>query len=461
MNFSSLLLLMSCSCVGAFPATMGCGAECAACGPDGICLFAENDIDVGDSFRNAQLPLGAASLPAVRVEPPMPWAQGPSPQEPPLYLRQMATHGATAWDPLGRAPWALPGALPRGSLGFQSTGVLENKAQELSDELQRAETHETLLQSQNQQLRRQLEQWKVTGANIADREAKVVAFLAAGATRSRTPTAAAAAAATAAAATRSRTPAATAAQLAAAAAAAVGSTGHDAAAATAAAQVPMLLQATRPVVLNNSLHHGYLGQFLKMAGMLFMLACLWKSWCYIRSVRKGEVSWPEAFGSSPSSQRLQPVLRAMGLAKQQYKVEVGEIHLGSLFAGSSDVRVNFHMGTGVDRRTKALKNTDGTFLRFDDVLELSVCSTDPPCTICVTDKQGDLAHVEVLASELIRLATRPHQEYFRTELIASRALGDTCGRKPYVAMRLRNIHVTPATGVGKAAEKRAYGSFAV
>lgn len=432
MNFLSLLLLMSCSCVGAFPATMGCGAECAACGPDGSCLFAENDMDVGDSFRNAQLPLGAASLPAVRVEPPMPWAQGFPPQEPPLYLRQMATHGATAWDPVGRAPWALPGALPHG-LGSQSTGVLENKAQELSDELQRAETHETLLQSQNQQLRRQLEQWKVTGANIADREAKVVAFLAAGATRSRTPTA-------------------------------VGSKGPDATAATAAtaaAQVPMLLQATRPLTVNNSLHHGYLGQFLKMAGMLFMLACLWKSWCYIRSVRKGEVSWPQAFGSSPSSQRLQPVLRAMGLAKQQYKVEVGEIHLGSLFAGSSDVRVNFHMGTGVDRRTKALKNTDGTFLRFDDVLELSVCSTDPPCTICVTDKQGDLAHVEVLASELIRLATRPHQEYFRTELIASRALGDTCGRKPYVAMRLRNIHVTPASGVGKAAEKRAYGSFAV
>jgi len=379
----------------------------------------------------------------------MSWAQGPSPQEPPpLYLRQMATRGATAVDPVGRAPWALPGALPLGSLGYQSTGVLENKAQELSDELQRAETHEAMLQSQNQQLRRQLEQWRVTGANIADREAKVVAFLAAPAARSRTPTAVAASVATAAAvgSTRNEAPAAAA----------------TTAAAATAAKAPMLLQAMRREdQLKNSLHNGYLGQSLKMAGMLFMLACLWKSWCYIHRVRKGEVSWPQAFGSSPSSQRLQPVLRAMGLAKQQYKVEVGEIHLGSLFAGSSDVRVNFHMGTGIDRRTKALKNTDGTFLRFDDVLELSVCSTDPPCTICVTDKQGDLAHVEVLASELIRLATRPHQEYFRTELTASRSLGDTCGRKPYVAMRLRNIHVTPATGVGKAAEKRAYGSFAV
>lgn len=375
--------------------------------------------------------------------------QGRSPQEPPLYLRQMATRGATAVDPVGRAPWQLPGALPYGSLGYQSTGVLETKAQELSDELQRAETHEAMLQSQNQQLRRQLEQWRVTGANIADREAKVVAFLASPATRSHTPSTAVAAVA--------------------AAATAKGSTGKVAAtdaatvaAAATAAQAPTLLQATRQEdQLKNSLHHGYLGQSLKMVGMLFIIACLWKSGCYIRRVRKGEVSWPQAFGSSPSSQRLQPVLRAMGYAKQQYKVEVGEIHLGSLFAGSSNIRVNFHMGTGIDRRTKALKNTDGTFLRFDDTLELSLCSTDPPCTICVTDKQGDLAHVEVPASELIRLATRPHQEYFRTELIASRALGDTSGRKPYVAMRLRNIHVTPATGVGKAAEQRAYGSFAV
>lgn len=441
MSIPRLLLLASCSGVGAFPATTGCGPECAACGPDGACVLADNDIDVGDSLRNAQLPFGAAS--SVRVEPPMPLGQGRSPQESPLYLRQLATRGATAVDPVGRAPWQLPGALPYGSLGYQSTGVLETKAQELSDELQRAEIHENMLQSQNEQLRRQLEQWRKTGANIADREAKVVAFLASPATRSHTPPLAAAAAA----------------------ATSKGSTGKESATAAAtvaagavAAQDPALLQASRrEEELKNSLHNGYLGQSLKMVGMLFILACLWKSGCYIRRVRKGEVSWPQAFGSSPSNQRLQPVLRAMGYAKQQYKVEVGEIHLGSLFAGSSNIRVNFHMGTGVDRRTKALKNTDGTFLRFDDTLELSLCSTDPPCTICVTDKQGDLAHVEVPASELIRLATRPHQEYFRTELIASRALGDSAGRKPYVAMRLRNIHVTPASG----AEKRAYGSFAV
>merc|ERR1719247_2348358 len=116
----------------------------------------------------------------------------------------------------------------------------------------------------------------------------------------------------------------------------------------------------------------------------------------LQSWRKGETGWQslsQAIVNSPSSQRLQPVLRAMGLA--QYKVEISEIHLGSLFAGSADVRVNFRMGNGVERRTKVLKNTDGTFLRFDDVLELSICGSDAPCSICVTDRRGDLASVEL------------------------------------------------------------------
>jgi hypothetical protein len=199
----------------------------------------------------------------------------------------------------------------------------------------------------------------------------------------------------------------------------------------------------------------------------FITALTWKSWCFLCSWRKGEVSLStlsQALASNPSSKRLQPVLRAMGLA--QYKVEVSEIHLGSLFAGSCDVRVNFRMGNGNERRTKVLKNAEGTFLRFDDALELTLCSKDPPCSICITDRRGDLAHVELPSAELIRLATRPHQEYFRTELAASRELGGDSERRPYVAMRIRSIVAPPMSQSSLksdtgSAEKRAYGSFAV
>merc|ERR1719473_609939 len=108
--------------------------------------------------------------------------------------------------------------------------------------------------------------------------------------------------------------------------------------------------------------------------------------------------------TGPCGRHFQPLLRRMGWT--EYKVEVSEIHLGSFFAGSYDVRVTFRMPNGTERRTKVLKNSGGAFLRFDDVLELSVCGSDSPCTISVTDRRGQLAHVELPASELVRLATR-------------------------------------------------------
>jgi len=386
------------------------------------------------------MPAAVANLDFHSIEPPQPLQQ--------IDRAAYANEPSTAVALQQLAP-AL-GATEMAGLGAYSMNTVETKAQELSMELSHAEAHEALLKAQNEQLRHQLDQWKVTGANIAEREAKVVALLDSPAQQlanvrdSLMP----------------KPPA---------QAEALASSAPLASAGAAAAAPSMLQQAVSQVSdkVEVVYHHHYVAPVLMTMGVLFLLVSGWRLGSFMVALRKGEVGWKEALVSNASSQRLQPVLRAMGLA--QFKVEVSEIHLGSLFAGAADIRVNFRMGSGIERRTKVLKNAGSTFLRFDDVLELTVCSSDAPCTICVTDKRGDLATVELPASEIVRLATRPHQEYFRTELTASPGLGDVSDRRPYVAMRMRNILAAPAPTPAmvaklkgdKAAAERAYGSFAV
>lgn len=439
MNVPRSWFFFTCSLAATAPvlpsASAACGPGCAGVCFSGQCLFADSDVDDEDSFRSAQARQSPSLMQA--VDPPE-VARDDMPFEA-TGLRALRSPG------LAPQPMQLPqieplSATATSGLGFHSMGVLDNKAQELSYELQRAEAHEALLQAQNEQLRQQLQQWKTTGANIAQREAKVVALLGTPASKLKPASAAAA-------------------PLPGAAVASEPSMLQKA----TASEPSMLQNAVRHLGFGTDGSHSYRRLLFIAAGILLMAACFSKMWCFLQRLRKGDMCW----ANNSSGHHMQPVLRAMGLA--QYKVEISEIHLGSLFAGSSDIRVNFRMGNGMERRTKVLKNADGTFLRFDDVLELSVCSSDYPCTICVTDRRGDLAHVELPASELVRLATRPHQEYFRTELSASRALGEISDRRPYVAMRMRNLIVTPAsspTGTGSrgkaaAAEQRAYGSFAV
>jgi hypothetical protein len=80
-----------------------------------------------------------------------------------------------------------------------------------------------------------------------------------------------------------------------------------------------------------------------------------------------------------------------------------------------------------------------------------------PCIISVGDRQGNAAQIELTGAELIRLVQRPHQEYFRTELKPSRALGVSASRRPYIAMRLRDVTTADVASTGV----KAGPSFAV
>lgn len=386
MSFYRFVLFVGCSSV------VTCASAASPCAPEwcagscfaGRCLLGDSQLDDANSFS---------------IEEPLP--------RQPLQLLESEAVG----------PNQPPG------LGFQSTGVSETKAQELSYELQRAEAHEALLQAKNEQLTQQLERWKVAGYDIASRDAKVFQLLGAQAMQPK------------------------------ATAANALPTEPLPGAMGSATQPSMLQRAASHVLMVPYVSHSYIRLLFMAIGTIFMLAGSWKAFRFMQRLRKGE----ESLVSNRSSPCMQPVLRALGLT--QYKVEVSEIHLGSLFSDSNDICINFRMGNGTECWTKVLKNGDGAFLRFNDVLELSVCGSDAPSTICITDRRGDLAHVELPAAELVRLATRPHQEYFRTELTATRALGEVSDQRPYVAMRLRNILAIPVAA--KAGEGRAYGSFAV
>lgn len=447
----ALLLICSTSSTAAHPgfaasSSEGCAPECKGSCFAGNCLFADNDVDDEDAFRSTQPQQTAQFMPVS-------FSQTPS--------------GFSAVSPgLPRVlPLTMPARETTGPAALQSEEVQESKAQELSAELQRAtqaraEAHQTeelsaelqraqaneaLLRVQNGRLRQQLYDWKLAGTNVAQREAKVMALLG-----SQSPELAAALPAVAASAPSPFSALETAVS----------------GAATPVLHPSSFLGSARQRLERTSLSH----IFFNVAVAIFVIGAFVNTWLFIQRYRTEDEGsfvqrWSKAIVKSPKSQHLQPVLRAMGLV--EYKVEVSEIHLGSLFAGSSDIRVNFRMGNGAERRTQVLKNADGTFLRFDDIIELSISGTDSPCTICVTDRRGDLAHVELAAAHMVKLASRPHQEYFRTELTARRELGDLCGRRPYVAMRMRKKAAASGSAAAEAghcqrsSEKKVYGSFAV
>jgi hypothetical protein len=309
---------------------------------------------------------------------------------------------------------------PQGlSLRETSSSPLENKGQasSIAVELAQAEAEEARLQSENAQLRQQLAQWKETGAHIAEREAKVVEILN---KPSRQGERAIFEQALASAQTKDASPPGGAALF---------------------QQVSTLgshVQSVTDVVKHSSYTRWILPVILVV--IAWIIAYLWKHGFASKGQNTGQNSWREKMAQALMGKN---IMRKMGWA--EYKVEVSEVHLGSFFAGSYDVRVTFRMPNGSERRTKVLKNSGGAFLRFDDVLELSLSNNDSPCSVCVGDRQGNVAQVELPGSEFIRLVHRPHQEYFRTELKPCRAMGETGARRPYIAMRLRDITATDST----------------
>lgn len=377
---------------------IGC-ADCPGTCFAGHCLFGGESVDdadtiVGNTMRQSNPPWPEASreLPRSQAE------------EPPI-----------------------AGSPQRLSFRETSSSPLENKGQasSIAVELAQAEAEEARLQSENAQLRQQLAQWKQTGAHIAEREAKVVEILN---KPSRQGQRAIFEQAVASAETKD--------------ASSPSGTALSSPGGTALSQQVALLgshvQSVTDVVKHNSYTRWILPVILVVVA--WIIAYLWKFGFPSKRQNTGEISWREKMAQALMGKN---IMRKMGWA--EYKVEVSEIHLGSFFAGSYDVRVTFRMPNGSERRTKVLKNSGGAFLRFDDVLELSLSNNDSPCSVCVGDRQGNVAQVELPGAEFIRLVHRPHQEYFRTELKPCRTMGETGARRPYVAMRLRDITAMDST----------------
>jgi len=121
-------------------------------------------------------------------------------------------------------------------------------------------------------------------------------------------------------------------------------------------------------------------------------------------------------------------------------VEVSEIHIGSILAGG-DVFVSLQLPTGEERRTEAIKRTDGGFLRFSEMFTFNVRTSDAPFSLIVSEGPGRrLAHYQMPARELVNLAKREHREYFRCELVPGQAFpASGRNKKPYAAMRIRKV----------------------
>lgn len=452
MALRGMLIFVLCSPADANPglprSSSGCGPECLGTCIAGSCLFGENQFEDVESLRSPVFPRadGLATVGLPQVPSALTGLEALGMRAPAGFAQQQQFTNTAALAspqmPIVEPPWT-------------------SKEQELTIELQRAEAHENALKEQNAQLRQLLEEWKRTGLNIAEREKKAAELL-------------------------GRPSASFDALSALAAPMPVRSVEPPVAASKTPAVQPSLLQQMKTrsaAFLAAGASRSYLQSAMKMVCIVFAVACFWRFCCFAWSLKKGEIdlrtSMAKAIPTGASGQRLRNM---MGLA--EYRVEVSDIYLGSLFAGSSDVRVSFRMGNGAERRTRVPKNRDGTFLRFDDILELSLCSSDAPCTLLVSDRRGELAQKDIPAAELVRLANRPHQQYFRTELTACDALDPSCEapafsdpqltprsvdnaqsrRRPYIAMRLRNIDAPAAAttaAASKAAEQRAYGSFAV
>lgn len=117
------------------------------------------------------------------------------------------------------------------------------------------------------------------------------------------------------------------------------------------------------------------------------------------------------------------------------KVEVAEIHVGNLLAGK-DFCIVLRDGQGSEHRTQSVQQSDGSFLKFGEIFTLDVRKSDQPVTLSVIDANGECARLEIPARNLVSLAQRRHERYFRSDLSTPRPQP---GNPPYAAMRFRDV----------------------
>lgn len=141
--------------------------------------------------------------------------------------------------------------------------------------------------------------------------------------------------------------------------------------------------------------------------------------------------------------------------RRSHQVEISEIHISSMFS-DRDVRVMLGIrGAGKKRySTKVIRQSHDSFIRFEDTFVLDVQATDPALMVVVCEGSASsdsescskdaLAHLELPVQELLTLAKRRHREFYRAELAMSTDVlvalgGEVASRRPYAAMRLRDV----------------------
>jgi len=277
------------------------------------------------------------------------------------------------------------------------------RLQRLKEELSGSRADEERLNAENDELRTEVEKWRAVAARVSEREAKAVVILE---------------------------------QVSAASSGALAAPEL-----VLPANISMLARAKASVGHFSSLasksmpRNHFLWQAMTSMAICVTLWAVWSALGLGAKISKTRPDWQDF------------VAKAEGLRSRfsgaRYKVEVGEIHVGSLLGGG-DVQVSLSVGGGPASCTEVIRRSDGSFLRFGETFAFELRKGGSPLLLQVIDGRGKLARLELPATEAINLACREQCQFFRSELIAEEALlqdmdGKASSRRPYAAMRIRDV----------------------
>jgi len=218
--------------------------------------------------------------------------------------------------------------------------------------------------------------------------------------------------------------------------------------------------ALNPPALENILATTWLllgtGAFWQL-GVAFFTACAlffvaWQSRQFAQKLVEWRYRYPERDQSvvratqpqRPAAKRrscMDGLTRVFG--RSSYRIQISEIHLGRLLA-DGDVHVALRDPKGTWMKTQVVRQSDGSFVKFKDVFTCDVTKQDDACLFAVFSGETRTAYLQLPARDLVNLSQRRHQQFYRTELVADPPIaksgpGDVLARKPYAAMRIRDI----------------------
>jgi len=343
-------------------------------------------------------------------------------------------------------PWNLLGADITRSLSLgvpvQTPPASEAAApmslpQIMQVQLDRERSEEARLRAENEGLRQQLARWRVAGAQVAAREAKVVETIRRNG--GHLPSLAG--------------PAPAAPQ------------------AEAEAQeeksdgLSLLATSMQTYVFNAGKEPlGQSANALRVLTLFFVVnAGAFLIWLCGTSSKAGQPEASRAASKGSSTGILEPMLRYLGLGLRV--IEISEVQVRNLSVGG-DAYVVFQVGPEPEQRSGSVEQTEAGLLRFEEAFTFRVLQGDREgkCICWVMDRdplaeEERAARLEISVQELLRLVRRRHGEYFDFDLDvqARRHRPSTVagtaqrGARPCLAMRVRDItnpQVTKPSPVG-------------